>query len=282
MGQPGSHSSLTSSIEIMLAKKSLGQNFLRSGKALASIVGAGKVSTGDLVLEIGPGRGALTNVLLGTGATVVAVEKDHELVTYLSDKFKEEVAEGRLRLIEGDILNLKASDILPDLDVGHPSYKLIANIPYYITGEVIRKFLEEEHPPSLMVLLVQKEVAERIVVRDGKQSILSIAVRAYCAPRYMIKVPRTAFSPAPNVDSAVVLFDNISNKFFEDSGVDEQEFFTLVKAGFAHKRKKLGGNLKAWLKNRPAATRPVFDSYKDKRAEELSLEDWKELLENQI
>lgn len=248
----------------MYAKKSLGQNFLRSKAALSAIVKAGMISPEDTVLEIGPGRGALTEALLTSGAKVVAVEKDQELIQVLKDKFKGQ----RLDIIEGDILDMSAKEL------GLKSYKLIANIPYYVTGQIIRKFLEEERQPSLMVLLLQKEVAERIVARDNKQSILSIAVGAYSTPRYITKVPRTSFSPAPNVDSAVVLFDNISKNFFEINNINEQEFFTLVKTGFAHKRKKLGGN----LKNTPTAKRPAFDTYKDKRAEELSLEDWKKLL----
>lgn len=265
----------------MRAKKSLGQNFLRSESALCAMVEAGKISSGDILFEIGPGRGALTEKLLEVGAFVVAVEKDDSLIAFLEDKFKSFVSQKRLTIIHGDILKLSAKEIFWTsnvyLDVGRPSrnYKLIANIPYYITGAVIRKFLEEEIQPKTMVLLLQKEVAERIVSRDKKESILSIAVKAYSHPRYVMKVKREAFTPVPNVDSAIVAFENISKKFFTENNIREKKFFALVRAGFAHKRKKLGGNLKAISQK---LNQETLQKTKDKRAEELSLFDWKNLL----
>src|SRR3989344_2579792 len=264
------------------AKKSLGQNFLRSKSALRAMVEAGKIREGEMVLEIGPGRGALTEKLLEAGASVVAVEKDDALIPHLQEKFAKEIVCKKLFLIHGDLLDLSAkeifrtSNILSDLDVGRPSrnYKLIANIPYYITGAVIRKFLGEGNPPLMMVLLLQKEVAERIVARDGKESILSIAVRAYCNPRYVMKVKRDAFTPSPNVDSAIVAFEDISKKFFTENKISKEKFFAIVRAGFAHKRKKLGGYLKN-LKEK--LNQKVFEKIKNKRAEELALKDWQSL-----
>ncbi|HEY4512381.1 MAG TPA: 16S rRNA (adenine(1518)-N(6)/adenine(1519)-N(6))-dimethyltransferase RsmA [Candidatus Paceibacterota bacterium] len=258
------------------AKKSLGQNFLRSKSALRAMVEAGKIREGEMVLEIGPGRGALTEKLLEAGASVVAVEKDEALIPILREKFAKEISEKRFFLIHADILDLSASDILKANKLtSSQAYKLIANIPYYITGAVIRKFLEEKNPPKIMVLLLQKEVVERIVARDGKESILSIAVKAYCRPRYVMKVKREAFSPAPNVDSAIVAFEDISKKFFTENKINEEKFFALVKTGFAHKRKKLGGNLKKLSKN---LNQDVLANLKDKRAEELSPDDWRNLL----
>ncbi|MES2059502.1 MAG: 16S rRNA (adenine(1518)-N(6)/adenine(1519)-N(6))-dimethyltransferase RsmA [Patescibacteria group bacterium] len=257
------------------AKKSLGQNFLRSQGALRMIVSAGKVKAGDIVLEIGPGRGALTAKLLEAGAKVIAIEKDRLLIPILTEKFQTEIAENKLKIIEGDILEMSAKEIFPH--VGHVGeYKLIANIPYYITGAVVRKFLEEENQPSLMVLLLQKEVAERIVVRDGKASILSMAVKAYSDPRYVGKVERKAFSPVPNVDSAIVAFENISKRFFTENKIEEKEFFEIMKAGFAAKRKKLSGNLKKFAER---LNQKYFEEIKDKRAEELTISDWKKLLQ---
>ena len=258
---------------------------MRSQSALRAIVDTGKVKEGDVVLEIGPGRGALTEKLLEAGASVVAVEKDDALIPHLQEKFAKEIVCKKLFLIHGDILDLSAkeifrtSNILSDLDVGRPSrnYKLIANIPYYITGAVIRKFLGEGNPPLMMVLLLQKEVAQRIVARDGKESILSIAVRAYCNPRYAMKVKREAFTPAPNVDSAIVAFEDISKKFFTENKISEEKFFAIVRTGFAHKRKKLGGNLKSLSKK---LNKECLEKIKDKRAEELSLEDWKVVICN--
>ena len=267
------------------AKKSLGQNFLRSQSALRAIVDTGKVKEGDVVLEIGPGRGALTEKLLEAGASVVAVEKDDALIPHLQEKFAGEIASKQFSLIHADILEMDAEEIFLRSDLKHlnlkvrplESYKLIANIPYYITGAVIRKFLGEGNPPLMMVLLLQKEVAQRIVARDGKESILSIAVRAYCNPRYVMKVKREAFTPAPNVDSAIVAFEDISKKFFTTNKISEEKFFALVKAGFAHKRKKLGGNLKSLSKK---LNKECLEKIKDKRAEELSLEDWKVVICN--
>jgi len=247
---------------MVYAKKSLGQNFLQSKGALRSIIAAGKLSVDDVVLEIGPGKGALTEGLLATGATVIAVEKDRELISFLQEKFG---ANKKFTLIEGDILLMSAKDL------GLKKYKLIANIPYYITGEIIRKFLEEKNQPTAMVLLVQKEVAERIVARDGKESVLSIAIRAYATPRLVAKVPRGAFVPAPNVDSAIVAFENISKDFFTENKVLEKDFFAVVKTGFAHKRKKLSGNLKEISET---LNKDCFEKIKEKRAEELSVEDW--------
>ncbi len=254
-----------------LAKKSLGQNFLRSGSALRSIVAAGRVAKGDTVLEIGPGRGALTEKLLEAGANVIAIEKDRLLIPILNEKFAIAIAENKLELIEGDILEMNADT----LKLKNTKYKLIANIPYYITGAVVRKFLEEENQPSLMVLLLQKEVAQRIVARDGKESILSIAVKAYSDPKYISKVDRKAFSPVPNVDSGIVLFDNISKRFFEENKISETEFFEIMKTGFSQKRKKLGGNLKKIAERLDSQ---YLLNIKDRRAEELTLTDWQKLI----
>ena len=252
----------------MFAKKSLGQNFLRSKKILNDIVEAGKVVPGETVLEAGPGEGTLTEAILATGTKVVAVEKDRRLIPLLQTKFAREIQSGMLTITEGDILDFDPSVLETT------NYKLIANIPYYITGQFLRKFLEAEHQPKTMVILVQKEVAERIVARDGKESLLSISVKAYGTPRYVETVKAGNFSPAPNVDSAILAIENISKKFF--TGISEKEFFTILKAGFAHKRKMLAGNLDI-TKDQLA----TCDILGNARAEELSLEQWKCLVTQQ-
>jgi len=226
-------------------KKSLGQHFLRSKSALRAIVSSGSVSSEDTVLEIGPGEGVLTEALLATGAHVVAVEFDHSLIPLLAERFLSEIKSGQLKLIEGDILKFDPADHA--LKAG--SYKLVANIPYYITGAIFEKFLTEKNAPSCMVVLIQKEVATRIVARDHKESILSISVKAFGTPRITQKVPASAFRPAPKVDSAVLLVENISQKRFQafagDMSAVIKHFFTIVRAGFAHKRKFLARNLEA-------------------------------------
>ncbi len=225
-------------------KKSLGQNFLRSPKALKDIVDAARLEKGDLVLEIGPGEGTLTAALLQNenNVRVIAIEKDDRLIPILHEKFAIEIKEDRFTLIHGDILELPLdSKELKSLGIKDKNFKVVANIPYYITGAILPMLLGEKIQPSKAVVLVQKEVAERTVARDGKQSILSVSVKVYGKASIAAKVPRGAFVPAPNVDSAVLVIDDISKDFFKK--VSEKDFFKVVKTGFAHKRKLLGTNL---------------------------------------
>src|SRR3989344_7754683 len=183
----------------MRAKKSLGQHFLKNEKALATIVKAGNVSVKDTILEIGPGTGALTEKLLAANCQVLAIEKDDKLYEFLKTKFEKEIKNGKLRLIHDDILEFDLSKLEAI------SYKLISNIPYNITGAILKKFLETNYQPERMVLLVQKEVAERIVARNNKESILSISVKAYGTPRYIETVKAGSFVPVPKVDSAIMV-----------------------------------------------------------------------------
>ncbi len=272
-------------MEKLYAKKSLGQNFLKSKKALSAMIEAGKISSNDTVLEIGPGQGALTEKLLETKAKIIAVEKDDRLIEFLKEKFAKELSSKQLEIIHGDILEL---DLSKKLQAN--SYKLIANIPYYITGLIFRKFLSGKIQPEKIVILVQKEIADRIVARDGKESLLSLSVKAYGKPIKIMKVGKENFSPAPKVDSAILLIDQISRKFFEDMDheksadlvVSEELFFKMIKAGFAHKRKVLMSNLKDFsAKTGVKNLKSAFLSAKipeKSRAEDLKLEDWKNLL----
>lgn len=246
----------------MKAKKSLGQNFLKSEKALADIVDASDVHADDIVLEIGPGKGALTAKLLETGAKVIAIEKDRELIPLLQETFADYIASGKLELLEADILSFDPSHY----PLVTSYYRIVANIPYYITGAIIRKFLESDRQPISMTLLVQKEVAERIVARDGKESILSISVKAYGTPKFIGKVPKRYFTPEPSVDSAIIHIDNISKDRFKK--VSEIDFFKVVKVGFGQKRKTLAKNLKdLGIVLPPHLPEKV-------RAEDISLDDW--------
>jgi len=237
-------------------KKSLGQNFLKSQKALKDIVSAGKISTDETVLEIGPGKGALTKELIEAGAKVIVIEKDNRLIEELKEKFP------NIQIIHGDALEFNPDDIKGD-------YKLIANIPYYITGEIIEKFLSTDHQPKTIVLMVQKEVAKRIVSSDKKESILSIAVKAYGTPKYIGAVSKRYFSPAPKVDSAIIAIENISKENFKDT--TEEHFFNVIKTGFAHKRKKVLSNLKEKF-NVTKIDVPI-----NTRAEELGIDKWLEI-----
>lgn len=254
----------------MKAKKSLGQNFLMHAQTAERIALASGIGEHDTVLEIGPGTGLLTKPLLARAKRVIAVEADAELVDVLEETFAHEIKEKKLALIASDIRAFDPSSITG-------GYALVANIPYYITGEIIRTFLTADHKPSSMTLLVQKEVAERIA-RSAKESLLSISVKVYGTPKYEFTVPRGAFKPAPNVDSAVISIRDIRSPF--DSRHAETHFFKVVRAGFAHKRKLLASNLtdiaarEAILKAFAAAGIP-----EKARAEDLSLKTWQSLSE---
>lgn len=248
----------------MRAKKSLGQHFLKSERALSTIIEAAELTGRDTVLEIGPGTGALTEKILATGATVIAVEKDDQLFETLKTKFPE------LQLVHGDILNFDTAKLKTN------NWKLVANIPYNITGAILEKFLSASNQPERMVLLVQKEVAERIVARDGKESILSISVKAYGKPRYVEKVLAGSFVPAPKVDSAIIIINYISKALF--SHFSEKCFFEIVKSGFSSKRKKLSSNLAN--KFDKIMVEKAFQELQldpNIRAEDLKIADWENL-----
>lgn len=223
------------------AKKSLGQHFLNSKHVLEVIIECAKIEKGEQILEIGPGTGILTEALLLAGANVIAIEKDDRAIDLLNEKFRGQISSKQLQIIRGDILENTPDDLPKD------TFKVVANIPYYITGAILEKFLEGETRPTSMVLLVQKEVAERIVARDGKESVLSISVKAFGEPRLIAKVPRGAFTPPPTVDSAVLAIENISDGLFVKNGLDIKRFFEIVKAGFAHKRKFAIRNLESLI-----------------------------------
>ena len=249
-------------------KKSLGQNFLMHARIAERIACAAKLAPDAVVFEIGPGTGMLTRELLSARGgpasggklvkKVIALEADHELFLRLQTDFASEIAEDRLELMHGDIRAFNITT-LPK------GYALVANIPYYLTGEILRMFLASSNQPCTMTLLVQKEVAERIA-RSRKESILSLSVKAYGTPKYEFTVPRGAFKPAPNVDSAVITVRDISRKNFPARG-EEDLFFKLLHAGFAHKRKFVSKNLSE-------AGLPVQGiPYKD-RAEDIPLTTW--------
>lgn len=251
----------------------LGQHFLTGSWAAAKLAQAVSVRSGETILEIGSGKGALTKELLKTGARVLAIEKDKNLVEELRYRFTKSIGEGQFEIVVGDVRGFNTRS----LKLEARNYVVAANIPYYITGEIIRKFLTEDPQPHSLALLVQREVAERVLARDGKESLLSLSVKAYGTPKIIAKVARGNFSPPPSVDSAILLIDNVSREFFDD--VDEKTFFKIVRAGFASKRKLLSGNL-----GKSGFTKPeILESFarcgmKEKsRAEDVPLEKWKAL-----
>lgn len=259
------------------AIKKFGQNFLTSERVISRIIQASHIKKTDIVVEIGPGYGALTFELAKRAKAVYAVEKDRNLVTHLKNKIRE-TCTANVSVIEADIRDISISDILPP----HASYALVGNIPYYITGFLFRKFLEEEkRKPETIVFMVQREVAERIVSREPRHSLLSVSVQAYGTPKIVIPVPRSFFSPPPKVDSAVLRVSTISRDRFKKSGISEKHFFNILHAGFSHPRKLLVSNLADSLsmpKEKIFALCEKCGIKKEARASELSVEQWFQLV----
>jgi 16S rRNA (adenine1518-N6/adenine1519-N6)-dimethyltransferase len=247
----------------------LGQHFLTGTWAATSLVKATGMKEGDIVLEIGPGKGALTKEILKTDAHVVAIEKDEALADLLAAIFSKEILHKQLEIVRGDVRDLEPGKI--GLRAGE--YILAANIPYYITGEIIRQFLSCDTQPHTMAILIQKEVAERIIARDGKESILSIAVKAYGNPKIFAKVSRGNFSPPPSVDSAILVVTDISKSSFDE--LSEELFFRVLRAGFAAKRKLLASNLgNVFGREKVDAAFTKCKIPEKARAEDLDLGDW--------
>lgn len=250
----------------------LGQHLLTSRSIAREVALAVQVSPGELVLEVGPGKGMLTKELLALGARVHAIEKDPEMVRVLTRECADAIESGALTVTEGDardLLNAESSML-------NTQYKVVANIPYYITGELIRLFLTASRQPSAVSLLVQKEVAER-VARDKKESLLSLSVKAYGTPQFVKTVRAGSFNPPPSVDSAILAIHDISRKNFE--AVPEDAFFELLHIGFGQKRKTLSGNLKrAGFDG--ALIKEIFEKRGlslQMRAEDVPLVEWLEL-----
>jgi 16S rRNA (adenine1518-N6/adenine1519-N6)-dimethyltransferase len=218
-------------------KKSLGQNFLTSPVVPTWMCDAAKLVPGDIVVEIGPGTGALTRILLERGAIVHALETDLRAITLLKETFATAIAAKQLFLSHGDARHLDISAWLSSL----PPYKIIANIPYYLSGYLLRACLEASNPPKTLVFLMQKEVVTRIA-RDKKASLLSLSVAVYGTPAYIKTVSRGHFQPPPKVDSAILAVTDIQHQAFPTTG-DREHFFAILHLGLGQKRKQLLGCL---------------------------------------
>lgn len=220
----------------MFQKKSLGQNFLRSKKALNDIITVSAIAPEDTVIEIGPGEGVLTKeIVLRKPKKIVCIEKDDRLIPVLNNQFKAEIQAGTMELVHADVIDLFTNSSFQT----ESPYKIIANIPYYITGLIIRHVFELKTLPVQVVLLVQKEVADRLV-DTHKNNLLRASVTLYGDVKRVSVVPKGAFVPAPNVDSAIISITHIQKPETREL---EDMFFTVVKKAFAHKRKKVLGNL---------------------------------------
>jgi len=262
---------------MMRAKKHLGQHFLNSPRTIEAMLHAAQLSKDDTVFEIGPGKGVLTETLLQTAGRVIALEKDAELLPHLAERFEDSLSNDSLQLIEGDV---RDTELLAKTIAREKNYKVIANIPYYLTGQFFRTFLEMEQQPASITVLIQKEVAERIVARNGKQSLLSIAISAFGTATYVCTVAARYFSPPPKIDSAVIHINNINHDHFKNPTAQEH-FFEVLHVGFAHKRKTLAHNL------RLKYPREVVDAALLKlntppqiRAEECEIDFWLQLADS--
>lgn len=252
------------------AKKSLGQNFLNNPHVPKRMVDAARLAPGETVLEIGPGTGVLTESILAQAKRVIAIEADERAVAFLEERFVDEVRDGQLVIVHGDVREIDLSEY--GLKPG--SFAVIANIPYYLSGFLFRYFLSGNMQPHTLVFLVQKEVAQRIA-RDTKSSLLSLSVEAYGTPEYVLTVKRGNFNPPPKVDSAIIAVHGISHARFEKVGISEDAFFELLHLGFAGKRKQLLGALaKKYPREHVAEILQSCGLSETVRAEDMDIDEW--------
>lgn len=251
------------------ANKVLGQNFLYSESVVSDMVEAAELENSDTVLEVGPGLGILTEEIAKKKCKILAVEKDQNLISYLDSKFRDNK---NIEIINQDILKLQTTNYqLKD-------YKIIANLPFYLTSRFIRVFLEKKEKPSVMVLLMQKEVAERIVATNKNRSILSVSCELYSKAEIIREVSNRSFYPKPNVDCAVIKFDVFKELKYDIKNIEL--FFRIVKAGFSARRKQIHNNLSNGLKIESNKTKEILKKTNidfTRRAQTLSLAEWHEL-----
>lgn len=256
--------------------RGMGQNFLIDANALETILDAADLRSSDHVVEVGPGLGVLTWELVRRAGAVTSVELDKRLAARLHEEF---IGIDTLHIIQSDILELDLEAALAQQQ-GYTSYKVVANLPYAITSPLLRYFLEADHKPGLMVVLVQLEVAQRISARAGDMSVLAHAVQLYAAPEIIATVPAASFYPAPAVDSAILALRPHSPS---QAAIDNPEqVMRVIKAGFLHARKTLSNALPSGLAamGRPLPREQVLEALRacgidpQRRAETLSLAEW--------
>ena len=261
------------------ARKGLGQHFLVDEEVLRLIISGAQLTSTDVVMEIGPGLGVLTRELAKQAGWVVAIELDNKLAAILKQtlaSFKNVI------VINEDVLRIEPSTLLQEHlrpEVSSPLiYKVVANLPYYITSPVLRHFLEASVKPQIMVVMVQKEVAEEIVAKPGRMSLLSVSVQLYGEPTIISYVPARCFYPAPEVDSAILRIALYPQPAVEIA--DKESFFDLVRAGFSASRKQMGNSLAQGLRSPKAEVLSLLekaDIMPQRRAETLTIEEWARL-----
>jgi len=257
------------------ARKRLGQHFLIDGKVLKQILSAAEISPQDVIVEVGPGLGIMTAELARRAGWVIAVELDDNLAALL----KQTLASFKnVAIINEDILKIDPASLLAKPEIPSAKYKVVANLPYYITSPVLRHFLEASVKPERMIVMVQKEVAHQVIAKPGERSVLTIAVQFYGKPSIVSYVPARAFYPAPEVDSAILRVDVYSQPPVPVT--DEKSFFELVRAGFAAPRKQIANSLAQGSGLPKDEVRLLLEKSSiapQRRAETLTLEEWAKL-----
>lgn len=257
------------------ARKRLGQHFLIDGRVLDLILSSADLSPSDVVIEVGPGLGILTQELTRRVGRVIAVELDDSLAAMLKDKL---ATFRNVTIINKDILKVEPADLLSQAGLPPQPYKVVANLPYYITSPVLRHFLEASVKPQMMLVMVQKEVADVIAARPGDRSVLSIAIQFYGKPTIISRVPARAFYPPPEVDSALLRIDLHPQPIVDVS--DANSFFKVVRAGFTNPRKQIANSLAQGLGIAKEEAQGLLASTgidARRRAETLTVEEWAEL-----
>lgn len=249
----------------------LGQHFLNNPNIVDKIIESSQIQSMDVVIEIGPGEGVLTEKICPRAKNVIAIELDSKLQDTLQNKFNNQK---NLEIIFDDILKINLPQLLKDRDI--KNYKIIANIPYYITSKIIRLFLETTQQPNELILMIQKEVAQRIVAPVGKMSLLSTSVQYYAQAEILFDVTKDNFNPPPKVDSSVIKISQIK----KNDPAKDKAFFRVVKAGFCARRKTLSNNLSNSFhldKKEIEILMQKVELSSNIRAQELSIEDWQKL-----
>jgi 16S rRNA (adenine1518-N6/adenine1519-N6)-dimethyltransferase len=255
------------------ARKALGQHFLVDARARGRIVAAAELSPDDVVVEIGPGRGALTRALADRAGTLVAVELDDSLAQRLAEQYS---GCPSVTVVAGDARELDIASLVPE----GAAYKVVGNLPYYAASPIIRRFLEADRKPTLMVVMVQREVAQGMTAEPGKMGLLSVATQLYGSPRIVAHVPPRAFRPPPKVTSSVVRIDVYPRPALSLDSV--QDFFRLVRAGFSAPRKQIHNSLGHGLELPPEAVRAMLARAgidPVRRPQTLAVQDWGRLYE---
>jgi 16S rRNA (adenine1518-N6/adenine1519-N6)-dimethyltransferase len=257
------------------ARHGLSQNFLADADVLDAILAEAAPAAGSRVLEIGPGLGLLTEAIVAAGAEVTAVELDPGLAAFLRDRFGDDLDAGRLRLIEGDALDQDLTRLV------EPPYDVVANLPYHITSPILHRLLGETPRPARLVLMVQREVAERIAAAPGSMSYLSVFVQYHARVRIALDVPPEAFEPEPAVRSAVIVLEPYPEDDRLSSPPEEDALWRLVQAAFRERRKMLHNVLARQLPLEPATVDAALAAVgidRDRRPQTLSVGEWIALL----